>query len=293
MSKMIINMVFDELMKLVANLQLQLFYTESEESFSIFALLNSHVIQTEIRVSDITAGTENPVLALGMFRQRYLSQAFKPISVEGEGKIEKLLATTAGGAGTAGTALIPVSVGSKKQYRCPKCGRIGEETFCPICHTTCERMKEAEMTIRKWVGFDFEQDMTYIIRFLNQYGFDLITDVTEKERNKIRGLLISSMTEGWTIPMLTEKLENLLEDKQKAEAIARTETIRSANEGAILHYKDKGIEKVRFIATPCGPKGRTCEKCLAMNGKEFYLKEAEGLIPLHPLCRCCWSGITT
>lgn len=298
---MIMTLEFEDFVRLVNNLGLQLYYLESDSDFHIFALLSSHVVQTRINFDEITSGVEHGEYALEAFRQQYLRHAFKPIDTDLKlpkpstlpSTFEKLQSTSSGGEGTPGTALIPVNIGTiGGKFRCTGCGYFGPKGGkCPKCGGKMEEVKEAFTDLKKFVGWDFEGTVKWILEFLKDYTFPLITEITKKQRKKIKDVIIDSLMEGWSIPKVENEIYNIVDDKEKAERIARTEIIKVTNEGALLHYETKGIKKVRWIATPCGPHGRTCQACLDMNGKEFNIEDAKGRIPLHPQCRCCWSAI--
>jgi SPP1 gp7 family putative phage head morphogenesis protein len=36
---------------------------------------------------------------------------------------------------------------------------------------------------------------------------------------------------------------------------------------------------------------RVCPMCQGLNGKVYTIKEARGLIPVHPQCRCAWVPV--
>lgn len=287
-------------MRITHNLNSQLFYLERDESFHIFTFLESHVLQTRIMYSEITEGIERKDYALQLFRDRYLSHAFKPLETDLKipmaselPSISKLTTTPTGGQGTAGYALIPVTMGSGKPRRCMSCGNIilSNEDRCPACGSAEIEDKGVEIELKKWIGWDFEGTVKWIMMFLEKYKMSQITDVTQEQRMKIKNNLIKSITEGWSLNKLESEIAIVVEDDNRARMIARTEVIRAANEGALLHYEEENIEKVRWIATPSAPGGRTCNRCLEMNGKEFLLKDAKGKIPLHVYCRCTFSPI--
>ena len=74
-------------------------------------------------------------------------------------------------------------------------------------------------------------------------------------------------------------------EKWKAEMIARTETIAAYNEGNLHKLETSGIDKSEFYASP-----DACTECLDLVG-EYPTKEAHGLIPVHPNCRCRFFGV--
>lgn len=162
-------------------------------------------------------------------------------------------------------------------FKCKKCGFNFD--------------KIPEVSLKRFVGWDFEGTVKWILMFLEKYALSQITDINSEQKISIKDALIHSITEGWTLNKLENTIATVVNDEDRARMIARTEIIRCANEGALLHYEEENIEKVRWIATPSAPGGRTCDRCLAMNGKELLLKDAKGKIPLHVYCRCTFSPI--
>jgi len=170
------------------------------------------------------------------------------------------------------------------------------------------------------------------VKFINQRTGELITQVTEESKKAIRSIVRQAFEEGGH-PYeqakkimqhigLTERqsqaVENfrrrLIEDgvskaeadrraeayakrllRDRAETIARTETMMASNEGqreAWRQVVEEGLlDETEFerewIVTP---DDRLCDRCLAMDGKrapinETYEGGTEGP-PLHPRCRC-------
>lgn len=104
----------------------------------------------------------------------------------------------------------------------------------------------------------------------------------------------------------------------RGQAVASVNTIQAHAEGTLAMYRRAGVKQVGVLpetfprrgattdAIRRGPRGRfasreallavwktaededVCPACDAMAGKVFDLDEAEGMIPLHPNCRCMW-----
>jgi SPP1 gp7 family putative phage head morphogenesis protein len=78
--------------------------------------------------------------------------------------------------------------------------------------------------------------------------------------------------------------------RPKAESVARTETIRAHAEGQLSGFDGLGVEKVgaRVELTTVGDD-RVCHLCEGLEGTVMWLEDAEGVIPVHPNCRCSWE----
>ena len=71
-----------------------------------------------------------------------------------------------------------------------------------------------------------------------------------------------------------------------ASRLMRTEMCRAQTDAQMATLAANGFEDYEFIAER---SSRTCDQCLAMDGKHFKIKDAmpgENAPPLHPNCRC-------
>lgn len=73
----------------------------------------------------------------------------------------------------------------------------------------------------------------------------------------------------------------------RARTIARTEVIRAHHVGNINTYREAKILEIKVQAEwRATGDDRTCPECEYLNGQTFTLDAIEGMIPLHPNCRC-------
>jgi len=170
------------------------------------------------------------------------------------------------------------------------------------------------------------------VEFINHHTGELITQVTEESRQAIRTIIRRAFEEGGHPYQQAKKIiqhiglterqsqavENfrrrLIEDgvsrvkankqaeayakrllRDRAETVARTETMMASNEGQQEAWRqaveegllDEAEVEREWIVTP---DDRLCDRCLAMDGKRASINETyEGGIegpPLHPRCRC-------
>ena len=86
---------------------------------------------------------------------------------------------------------------------------------------------------------------------------------------------------------LVDRLGRRVSSKTRAQLIARTEVIRAHHLGNVQEMRNFEIPGV-VIKAELATAGdhRVCPECLALEGKVYSLDEIEGLIPVHPLCRC-------
>ena len=133
------------------------------------------------------------------------------------------------------------------------------------------------------------------VKQLDQYALDwiklrsltLAKSINKTTLEALRHELALGFTAGESIQQLTKRIEGYFTDKAKvrAEMVSRTETIAASNEGALHRYELEGVGKSEFYPSP-----DACEECLPLAG-EYPTKEASGMIPVHPNCRCTFLPV--
>lgn len=139
------------------------------------------------------------------------------------------------------------------------------------------------------------------LQALSQDSLGLITRVTEDVRLAVRQQIGQGIASGLTGPELRRRLgqtgltrgpwRNL---ETRAGVIARTETMRAYNGGALAGIVDTGAMAVRWIASR---DEAACPICGPRNGRDYKLRRVSESrwvdalpafpgIPAHPRCRC-------
>lgn len=91
---------------------------------------------------------------------------------------------------------------------------------------------------------------------------------------------------------LTDTLGRFIPAERRAEVLARTEIIRAHHEATMQEYRNYGVEGVNVeVEWMTAGDDRVCDECASMEGQVFTLDEADGMIPVHPQCRCCAVAI--
>lgn len=87
-----------------------------------------------------------------------------------------------------------------------------------------------------------EQRWAAVIKlFLEQGLTNLVNGITSTTKETIRKILIQGMQEGWSINDMMREIEKAGINIYRAELIARTETTRAANQGAMLGAVSTGL----------------------------------------------------
>lgn len=182
------------------------------------------------------------------------------------------------------------------------------------------KKNSGEMTLQEFVnlkelpGFNYSDYLVRILKNLRTDKFEMILAKTEQDIvdglipkegiDKLRTILRNGFKGNKTIREIEKEIRESVPLKDrivsgkivaKAEArpnsIARTETVRVANEGLVDIYKENKIEKVRFLAAL---SDRTCPQCESLNGLVFPINElnvGESQPPIHTNCRCSLISI--
>lgn len=88
---------------------------------------------------------------------------------------------------------------------------------------------------------------------------------------------------------ITDTLGRYIPAERRAQMLARTEIIRAHAEAQLQEYKNWGVEGVSVQAEwITAGDNRVCSECAGKEGGIYTIEQAQGMIPLHPSCRCAW-----
>jgi SPP1 gp7 family putative phage head morphogenesis protein len=155
---------------------------------------------------------------------------------------------------------------------------------------------DMDMTTKDYAGFDVSKSLGETIAYAASEIYratlkDYLTDLSDTKVKSIQAILQNGIARMKGMREIARQIESTGVDRDRAEKIARTEVIRLTNEGNLERINKKGGDKVIFIASP--EDGRRCEECADKDGQVSTVKEARNIVPLHPMCRCCWSEYYT
>ena len=146
------------------------------------------------------------------------------------------------------------------------------------------------------LGLDVSFELT------NQRALDWLKTYTPKLSENLEAVnmfdLRRELLEGIEAGESMDKLRNRVNDvfesynRSRAESIAKSETIRASNEGAICVAKEAELNQLIWMAWP-----GSCELCAALDGKVIGIDETffdddygDGRSLRHPNCRCQITG---
>lgn len=146
-------------------------------------------------------------------------------------------------------------------------------------------------------GFAFDKSNPAAVKWVEEHAADTIDGISETTRENIKDLVEQEFQGTFDVDELTDRIAELIGNSERAEMIARTETMRASNEGqqeawdqAVEEGLLTGNEQQEWIVTP---DDRLCPECEPFDTATAELGgtfEAEGTEsdgpPLHPRCRC-------
>jgi SPP1 gp7 family putative phage head morphogenesis protein len=162
------------------------------------------------------------------------------------------------------------------------------------------------VNLKEAAGFNYTDYIRNILSVLKTDKFENLKAITEKdvadgllpasEVEKVRSILKDAFRKNKSIAQIEKDMKNyvnltdritetrVIPASERYNMIARTETLRVANEGLIKTFKVNDIKRVSWLAAL---SERTCEICEGLNGQimtceEYLIKRNE----IHPMCRC-------
>ena len=205
-------------------------------------------------------------------------------------------------------------------------------------------VEEQGASLNAAFGMRFDVHAIASEEWYNDYVMPFASGLIDSSQDELSGLLQLGMHEGWSIPKMEKHFTELYDAwegevgwsyfcerarrqfergditqrewdwysgarRNRAEMIARSETIRASNRGANALYQGWGCQQKEWLTAS---DGRVCDFCLPMNGTviaingNFFEKgdtmtvKVEDRVltmhfdyedvktpPLHPSCRCC------
>ena len=153
----------------------------------------------------------------------------------------------------------------------------------------------------------------------------LVREVTEETRAGIRDVIARGVKEGKSVPRMAKEIRPLVGltsrqsmavanydewlimnrpelsatevsrrvdvyarrmHRRRAKMISHTESAFAVDEGTLQGYEQVGVKEVEILLAE-----GACDDCVELAQKRYKPSEAHGILPAHPVCRCCWSSL--
>ncbi|WP_408954741.1 minor capsid protein [Natroniella sp. ANB-PHB2] len=118
-------------------------------------------------------------------------------------------------------------------------------------------------------------------------NFQELRGITEEVDQQVSRVLAEGMGQGLNPREIARNINDRVSKIgiTRARTLARTEIIRSHAESTLNRYEEYGIGEVAAeIEFSHAGDDRVCDLCRSLGGRTFTLKEARGIIPVHPNC---------
>lgn len=129
------------------------------------------------------------------------------------------------------------------------------------------------------------------VRLLATRSFEAMKGVTDAQKTQMNRILADGMAHGRGPAKIARDMVDRIDTltRSRALTIARTEVINAHTEGQLDTFEALGVKELGVFAEwLTAGDDRVCPQCQSLEGKVYNMKEARGLIPAHPNCRCCW-----
>lgn len=124
---------------------------------------------------------------------------------------------------------------------------------------------------------------------------DLVSILEAQDADLVRNLtdaLEGDLSNRELANRLTERVDKV--GIYRGRLLARTAIVRAHAEGQLEEMQRLGVEEVTGEAElefMTAGDHRVCPRCRALEGNRYTIREARGVIPVHPSCRCAWVPV--
>jgi SPP1 gp7 family putative phage head morphogenesis protein len=129
------------------------------------------------------------------------------------------------------------------------------------------------------------------VKLLASRVFTDLKGVTEAMSTQMGRVLADGLNQGQNPHVIAKNLNERITKigQNRSTVMARTEITRAHAEGQIDALEELGVEEVGVqVEWSTAGDERVCPLCQPMEGVVLKLKEARGIIPRHPQCRCAF-----
>lgn len=160
------------------------------------------------------------------------------------------------------------------------------------------RLREAGLDV---AGIDLDRAFSQPVAAetlsrLYMRNFRGLQGITQAVGTAISRKLSEGLAKGWNPRKMARELNDRVDSIgfNRAKTLARTEVIRAHTESTLDRYEGElgeGGSVVGQAEYLTAEDTDVCTRCKPLNGREFSIAEARGLIPIHPNCRCAWVPV--
>lgn len=125
------------------------------------------------------------------------------------------------------------------------------------------------------------------LQLIYSRAFEGLKGITGAMSGQLSEIFTQALIEGVGPKVIAKRITDRIStiSKNRAMVLARTETIRAFSEASLNIMERNNIEAVEAdVEFSTAGDGRVCPRCSFLNGKTYTIKQARGVIPVHPRC---------
>jgi SPP1 gp7 family putative phage head morphogenesis protein len=150
------------------------------------------------------------------------------------------------------------------------------------------------------LGVDLDQANERSVDWARDRAGSLITQIEENTRDMLRDTVAQAIEEGWSADELAHEIAGSIGfSDERAQTIARTETIAANNQGNLAAYKDAAAQGIALMKEwLTAGDDLVSEECQANEDQgpiplDDDFDSGDDAPPLHPNCRCAVAPVVS
>jgi SPP1 gp7 family putative phage head morphogenesis protein len=150
------------------------------------------------------------------------------------------------------------------------------------------------------LGVDLDQANRRSVEWARDRAASLITQIEENTRDMLRDTVAQAIEEGWSSDELAHEIAGSIGfSDERAQTIARTETIAANNQGNLAAYKDAAAQGIALMKEwLTAGDDLVSEECQANEDQgpiplDDDFDSGDDAPPLHPNCRCAVAPVVS
>lgn len=157
----------------------------------------------------------------------------------------------------------------------------------PAAPTTNARPRKSKLPPRDLIG----RFMSKKAKALSQRLKTEMRGVATWGAQQMARAILDGQDRGLTPKQVAKEIRKVVDmTKSRAVRVARTEMVRAYNEGVLDGLQALGEVEVTPMVE-WTTSGAPCPRCGDMDGQQFTIDDARGVLPLHPNCLCAWTEV--
>lgn len=146
-----------------------------------------------------------------------------------------------------------------------------------------ETMMKGTQHASQLIGEPAVLDMDFIKEWLDRVAKETGESITNTTIEAFEKTMKEGIAAGESLGELKNRVEDVFTfaKSTRATLIARTETARAVTEAHRKMYEHYGFKEVDWLLSP-----GACDTCIDESHKGWTVKSIQGMIPLHPNCKC-------